>query len=69
MTGLILTLAAAGVGYCYYRGRQARNTRLSSRHDLTRWEGEGGNVPSVATPLPNPTPQSSHPAEPDGTRH
>ena len=47
---LLLALAAGVVGYCYYLGRTARARPGSRREELQRWEGEGGNVPSVATP-------------------
>lgn len=52
---------AAFVGYCLYRGQAARVTKTEIKQDLGRWEGEGGNVPAVATPSPVPTPQSSYP--------
>ena len=47
----LLAIAAGVAGYCYYRGLEARRTR-KPREELQRWEGEGGNVPSVASPLP-----------------
>jgi hypothetical protein len=63
---LLLALAAGIAGYCYYRGTEAR--RLAKPHEeLTRWEGEGGNVPSVATPSPVPT--AYVPAGDPGLRH
>ena len=50
---LLLALTAGALGYFYYCGRNAR-ARGAVREDLSRWEGEGGNVPSVATPSPAP---------------
>jgi hypothetical protein len=52
------------LGYCYYRGSGARLAR-PRREELHRWEGEGGNVPSVATPRPNPV----YPAVDPSIRH
>ena len=46
---LLLALAAGFIGYCYLRGGKAGRAP-AKREELTRWEGEGGNVPSVATP-------------------
>lgn len=60
---LLLAMAAGMVGYCYYAGRCAQRTRLP-KEELHRWEGEGGNVPAVATPSPAPVPKSSHPEDP-----
>ncbi len=34
-----------------------------------RWEGEGGNVPAVATPSPAPQPRSSYPDSGSERRH
>jgi hypothetical protein len=48
---LLLALAAGIAGYCYYRGTQTRR-HAKPREELNRWEGEGGNVPSVETPAP-----------------
>jgi len=39
------------------------------KEDLNRWEGEGGNVPAVATPSPAPMPRTSYPAGDDVVRH
>ena len=64
---LLLALAAGVLGYCYYRGLETR-ARPKAREELNRWEGEGGNVPSVATPSPNPVPPVQHAADP-GVRH
>jgi len=61
---LLLAIAAGLVGYCYYLGRNAPRSRTGTREEITRWEGEGGNVPSVATPAPNPVPISSFPEDP-----
>ena len=47
----LLAIAAGVAGYCYYRGLEARRTR-KPREELQRWEGEGGNVPSVASRPP-----------------
>jgi hypothetical protein len=55
---LVLALAAGVLGYLYYRGQSARKTKGAVKEDLRRWEGEGGNVPAVATPSPRP-PQES----------
>lgn len=64
---LLLALAAGIAGYCYYRGLEAR--RLAKpREEIARWESEGGNVPSVATPTPAPTP-AAYPAGDPGVRH
>ena len=64
---MIFALTAGALGYCYYVGRGLRTSHGTVREEVTRWEGEGGNVPSVATPSPAPTPQSSVP--PGGPRH
>ena len=53
---------AAFVGYCFYRGECAKSTRQEVKEDLRRWEGEGGNVPAVATPSPVAPQQPSYPA-------
>lgn len=47
---IILALAAGFLGYCYYRGATAKTSKAAVKHDLRRWEDEGGNVPAVATP-------------------
>ena len=59
---MLLALAAGTLGYCYYRGCDVKARKVERKEDLTRWEGEGGNVPSVATPSPVVTPRSSTPA-------
>ena len=58
---LLFALAAGALGYCYYRGCDAKAKKVEIKEDLKRWEGEGGNVPAVATPSPAPMPQSSFP--------
>ena len=50
------------VGYCFYRAQGTPQVKKEVKEDLRRWEGEGGNVPAVATPSPVVTPQSSYPA-------
>jgi len=66
---LLLAIAAGVLGYCYYTGQSARAHKRVVKEDLNRWEGEGGNVPAVATPSPAPLPQSSYPAGDDVVRH
>ncbi|HET9577476.1 MAG TPA: hypothetical protein VFP44_06585 [Usitatibacter sp.] len=66
---LLLALAAGALGYFYYLGHNARLKKGLVREDLNRWEGEGGNVPAVATPSPAPTPASSYPSGDDIVRH
>jgi hypothetical protein len=63
---LLIALAAGIAGYCYYRGTALRGL-AKRREELHRWEGEGGNVPSVATPSPAPSPYV--PAGDPGLRH
>lgn len=58
---MILALTAGTLGYCYYLGRELRARHGTVREEVTRWEGEGGNVPSVETPSPAPTPEHSVP--------
>ena len=53
--------AGLGLGYCYYRGTGVRRKGGEGKEDLTPWEGEGGNVPTVATPTPQAKPESSIP--------
>ncbi|MEO5677555.1 MAG: hypothetical protein ABIQ84_08410 [Usitatibacter sp.] len=64
----LFALAAGTVGYCYFRGCEARQKKVGAKEELHRWEAEGGNVPAVATPSPAPTPKSSNPAGGDA-RH
>jgi hypothetical protein len=68
---LLLAFAggAAGLGYCYYRGACSKSVKKEIKHDITRWEGEGGNVPTVATPTPQARPQSSMPSPAADFRH
>ncbi len=68
---LVAVAAIAGfVTYCFYRGRNERALHVwRTSRDLTRWEGEGGNVPQVATPSPAPVPQSSYPGNGSEARH
>ena len=47
--------------YCFNRGKNALAAKGEAKQDLTRWEGEGGNVPQVATPSPASIPQTSVP--------
>jgi hypothetical protein len=68
-TFLALSGLAAFVGYCFYRGQCAKATKTEVKEDLGRWEGEGGNVPAVATPSPAPVPQSSYTAPGSEARH
>ena len=55
---LLLALAAGALGYCYKCGLDARKRKDTLKEEVTRWEGEGGNVPTVATPSPAPAPVS-----------
>ncbi|HWH42856.1 MAG TPA: hypothetical protein VNU21_23615 [Usitatibacter sp.] len=66
---LLLSLAAGFLGYCYYCGVNAKNRKGAVKEDLNRWEGEGGNVPAVATPSPAPLPRTSYPQGDDVVRH
>jgi hypothetical protein len=66
---LLLSIAAGILGYCYYCGLNARARKGAVREDLNRWEGEGGNVPAVATPSPVPIPRTSYPLGDDQVRH
>lgn len=68
---LLLAVAAGALGYFYYRGCEVKNRshKTAVKEDLTRWEGEGGNVPAVATPTPVVMPRSSAPAADDVSRH
>ena len=59
-TLLSIAALAGFVSYCFYRGRTSHAVRHEARHDLHRWEGEGGNVPQVATPAPVPAARSPH---------
>jgi hypothetical protein len=66
---LLLALAAGLLGYFYKIGLEARSRKGTLKEDVTRWEGEGGNVPTVATPSPQPTPQPGFPSGDGGMRH
>ena len=66
---LLMALAAGALGYCYYCGQKARAQRVGVREEVNRWEGEGGNVPAVATPSPAPVPQVSFPESDPNVRH
>jgi hypothetical protein len=71
MTGkLVVGIAglAAFVSYCFWRGQGARESKREAKEDLGRWEGEGGNVPAVATPSPAAAQLASFPAQSD-VRH
>jgi hypothetical protein len=58
---LLIALAAGVFGYCYYRGREMHFQKPKTREDIQRWEDEGGNVPSVATPRPQGVAQGVDP--------
>ena len=60
---------AAFVTYCFRRGSSLRDNKTEVKDDLRRWEGEGGNVPAVATPAPLPVPQSPFPDPASTARH
>ena len=64
----LLAFAAGVAGDCYYRGTQVRRN-AKPREELHRWEGEGGNVPSVATPSPLPSTAAYVPPGDSGLRH
>jgi hypothetical protein len=66
---MLMAIGAGILGYCYYRGRESQRLRATRHVEIGRWEGEGGNVPSVATPSPAPMPRSSYPPGEPGTRH
>lgn len=67
---LLLALAAGVLGYCYKCGLDARKRKGTLKEEVTRWEGEGGNVPTVATPSPAPVPQQAEvPSGDGGLRH
>ena len=66
----LLLLAAGVAGYCYYLGNKTRR-HAKPREELHRWEGEGGNVPSVASPtVPQVTTATPYvPAADSNLRH
>lgn len=68
---MLLSVAglAAFVSYCFHRGRTAQATKAEVKHDIRRWEDEGGNVPQVATPSPAPVSQSAYPGNGSAPRH
>jgi hypothetical protein len=66
---MLIALAAGALGYCYYRGCDVKSSKVEAKQDLTRWEGEGGNVPAVATPAPVVVPQTSLPQGDGAIRH
>lgn len=66
---LLLALAAGLLGYFYKCGIDARNRKGALKEEVTRWEGEGGNVPAVETPSPAPVPRSAIPPGDGGLRH
>ena len=61
----LMAIGAGLLGYCYWRGIEARRGP-TVKEELQRWEGEGGDVPSVATPRPRPP---AHPAGDPAVRH
>jgi hypothetical protein len=63
--------ALAGfVSYCFYRGRgTAHAVRREAKHDLHRWEGEGGNLPRFATASPAPAAQGPRPGNGAAASH
>jgi hypothetical protein len=70
-TSALIALAglAAFVTYCFKRGQGVTEMKREVKEDLRRWEGEGGNVPAVATPSPQLAPQASRPAGDNEIRH
>ncbi|HET7732094.1 MAG TPA: hypothetical protein VFK48_18875 [Usitatibacter sp.] len=64
---LLIALAAGLLGYCYKCGVEVRRKKGALKEEVTRWEGEGGNVPSVATP--SPVVQPGFPPVEPGLRH
>ena len=64
-----IAAVAAFVAYCFSRANSVRENRIEAKEDLRRWEGEGGNVPAVATSSPPPVPQSSFPDPSSSARH
>ena len=66
---LVFVAALAGfIAYCWHRGQEVQSTRTAVKEDLRRWEGEGGNVPQVATPSPAPVPHTvPQPYSPGGS--
>jgi hypothetical protein len=60
---------AAFVGYCFYRAQCAKSAKAEVKEDVRRWEGEGGNVPTVETPSPVPAPQTIYQGPVSDARH
>jgi hypothetical protein len=60
---------AAFLTYCFRQAEKGQSKRAEVKDDLRRWEGEGGNVPAVATPSPVPAPQFSYPGSGSEARH
>lgn len=51
-----LAVGAAIAGGLRRHRNPPRTRRDHAQHELDNWEGEGGNVPSVPTPVPMPVP-------------
>ena len=64
---LALALAGIAAGVWHVSAYAQRRRRALPSQTIDRWEGEGGNVPAVATPSPAPQPAASVP--PDVQRH
>lgn len=64
----VATLAAF-VTYCFQQAKKSQAAKAEVKDDLRRWEGEGGNVPAVATPAPVPAPQATYPGAGSEARH
>ena len=60
---------AAFIAYCFHRGAGASGAKAEVKDELRRWEGEGGNLPALATPSPEPAPPASHRAPGSDARH
>jgi hypothetical protein len=60
---------AAFLTYCFRQAAKSRAVKTEVKEDLRRWEGEGGNVPAVATPSPAAAPQFSYPGAGSEARH
>ena len=60
---------AAFLTYCFRQATQGHAAKAEVKDDLRRWEGEGGNVPAVATPSPVPPAQYTYPAAGSDARH
>ena len=64
-----ITALAAFLTYCFRQAARSQSAKAEVKDDLRRWEGEGGNVPAVATPSPAPAPQFSYPSAGSEARH